>query len=502
MDYESPELYAVNQLTGAVATTATPNNLVLTLSGTHINLTDNGVLVDTELFSSTSEININGADNASDTLTINFSGGNMVPAGGLNFDGIAYDSLSSLDTAEQGATSLILTGTLPTGVWTNEVDRPLGGGGTSGLIRIRASSRSEGSRSSATRISALTPGATMAGQAGYVPYPILDQTPANDASFIALGSNTDTLGLSQINIGGVQYTQLTSGTTIPGPNGTTIAAPLFLPEVFINKTDITIADADGNDTLKINYNAGNPVPAAGLTFNGGTGLNTVTVTGQTNVGSTYLLSASGISDTTLGGGALNLQNVQNFTLTGGSKNDTFDITGWTGSGTIVGGGGSDTVDIQKSVSMGVNGNYIGAADGMLMTESGIAATVLQGHGDRQHYLHRQRLEQQRRHIVVERFCRQQRLQYWHGADRESRQDSANRLHQCPRRGQRDSHSTTARARTSPTIRSLPPVPARSSRWRRVDHGPGSSAASRSNRASCRARCSTPTMPTRRAAPSR
>ena len=328
MNYESPETYVPG------ATTPTADHLVLSLgsstAGPTINLTNNGVLVDSDLLSDTSEININGADRATDTLTINFSGGNMIPADGINFDGTAYapniiEYSTSPTGGPQGATSIILTGTLPkgsasttsTGAWNNEVDRPLSPG--SGLITLGGISFIGYSNVGST------PGAAV-GSANYVPFPILDQTPAANATFIALGSNNDTLGLAQVNIGGSKYTELTS---------TGSSSPLFLPEVFENKTGISVADADGNDTLNVNFNSGNPLPASGLTFNGGTGTNTVNVTGNNN----FILGASGLTDSTTGGGGLSLLNVQNFTLTGGAGNNTFTVDGWTGTGTINGGGG-------------------------------------------------------------------------------------------------------------------------------------------------------------------
>ena len=87
-----------------------------------------------------------------------------------------------------------------------------------------------------------------------------------------------------------------------------------------------------------------------------------------------------MTDTTLGGGALSILNEQNFVLTGGTGNNVFTITTWTGTGTIIGGGGQDTVEVKKSANMGVNGSYVGDSDGMLINTSGIAATVLQAVG--------------------------------------------------------------------------------------------------------------------------
>ena len=71
-------------------------------------------------------------------------------------------------------------------------------------------------------------------------------------------------------INGIQSTQYSS----------TGAKPSFTPVDFINKTGVTVADADGNDTVLVNFNSGNPLPASGMTFNGGTGVNTINISGH------------------------------------------------------------------------------------------------------------------------------------------------------------------------------------------------------------------------------
>ncbi|HEX4146498.1 MAG TPA: hypothetical protein VHY91_23560 [Pirellulales bacterium] len=371
LSYEAPEVYA-----SVAAKTAIANNMTLVLNGTMIDIYDNstgtaglGTLVAADPLASTSQININGGDYAANTLTINFNNGNMIPAGGLYFDGVSYEigtyekeGFTPTNGGPVGIPSLTMVGQLPNnapgasskGIWTSETVRPLSP--TAGLITLGGVYNINYS-DFASPAKATTPA-------------IFDETPANDVSYIALGSNIDTITILQgPKINGIQSTQYEStGPQNPGP--------LFTPVNFINKTGVTVADADGNDTVFVNFNNGNPLPASGLTFNGGTGLNTINITGNHN----FTLSSAGVTDTTLGGGSLNILNEQNFVLTGGAGNNQFTITTWTGTGTIVGGGGQDTVEVKKTVNMGVNGSYVGASDGMLINTSGIAATVLQGMG--------------------------------------------------------------------------------------------------------------------------
>ncbi len=103
LNYEAPEQY-----TAAGAPIA--NNMQLELSGSTIEIFDNGALVDARALADTTAININGGDNVANTLTVNFNGGNMIPAGGLNYSGIAYDG-----GTEGSAEAIVLQGQPPSG---------------------------------------------------------------------------------------------------------------------------------------------------------------------------------------------------------------------------------------------------------------------------------------------------------------------------------------------------------------------------------------------------
>ena len=313
-----------------------PNNLTLEMSGSKIELFDNqtstaglGTLVAVGSTPYTSAITINGAENTTNNLTVNFSGGNPIPAGGLDFDGQSFEG------GTIGQSTLTLTGTMPSPGITNEVIRPLTA--TSGLITINGLSN-----------------------INYADLnnPIIDVTPASNVTYTALGSNNNTLGVTPVTLpGGVKGTEVFSTTG------------LFDPDEFVNKTGVTFTDSDGNDILNLNYNSGDPLPAAGLTFNGGTGVNQVNVTGNSN----FTLGTS-LTDTSVPGGGLSLLNVQKFAINvAGTSNNTVNVTNaWKGAATINGGGtGTDTVVVTKTVGMGIAGDLVGSQDGMLLTLNGI-----------------------------------------------------------------------------------------------------------------------------------
>src|SRR5262249_32896621 len=51
-----------------------------------------------------------------------------------------------------------------------------------------------------------------------------------------------------------------------------------------------------------------------------------------------------------GRGNVNLASMENFNLTGGNSNNNFDVSGWSGTGSLTGGGGTDTVQATNDVN--------------------------------------------------------------------------------------------------------------------------------------------------------
>ncbi len=152
----------------------------------------------------------------------------------------------------------------------------------------------------------------------------------------------------------------------------------------VTLTNSSIAASDG---LSMTLSG---IASAGLT--GGASSNTFTVSGWTGKGS---VNGGGGSDTivatkdagfTLTNGALTTTDGMSLTLSavaaanlaGGPSNNTFTVGGWTGSGSIAGGGGSDTVAATKDASFTLANASLSTSDGMSLSLSGIASAGLTG----------------------------------------------------------------------------------------------------------------------------
>jgi hypothetical protein len=157
--------------------------------------------------------------------------------------------------------------------------------------------------------------------------------------------------------------RFSAGNTIPagGSNDTFVAGPGN--DTFIGRggndtvqdsgaAAFTLADGSltgtGTDTLQNIHNAVLTGRASGTVFNvsgwtgsatliGVGGTNTVVVNRDTN----FTLTANTL--TLASGGTFHLVNIQNVLLTGGPSGSTFDVGGWTGSATLTGVGGTNTV---------------------------------------------------------------------------------------------------------------------------------------------------------------
>ncbi len=75
---------------------------------------------------------------------------------------------------------------------------------------------------------------------------------------------------------------------------------------------------------------------------------------------------------------LTLANIEAANLTGGAGNNLFTVTGWTGTGTITGGGGSDTITATKDVNFAIADASLATGDGMNLGLSGIGTATLTG----------------------------------------------------------------------------------------------------------------------------
>src|SRR4029077_11485656 len=125
------------------------------------------------------------------------------------------------------------------------------------------------------------------------------------------------------------------------------------------------------------------IEVANLT--GGGGDNVFTVTGWT--GSATLTGGGGadtlvfqkdanftLTDTSLsatGGPSLTLAGIGTANLTGGTSANTFTVTGWTGGGMVTGGGGSDTVVLTKDADFTLTDASLSATGGPSLALAGV-----------------------------------------------------------------------------------------------------------------------------------
>lgn len=103
---------------------------------------------------------------------------------------------------------------------------------------------------------------------------------------------------------------------------------------------LTVNGRDGDDTLIVDFRPGNPLQGLSLTYDGGTGTNTIVA----NALGSYILSDSSLE--IVGQGIVLLDSVQGADLTAGPGNDTFTFSDWTGTARLNGGrAGRDKVVI-------------------------------------------------------------------------------------------------------------------------------------------------------------
>lgn len=136
--------------------------------------------------------------------------------------------------------------------------------------------------------------------------------------------------------------------------------------------DDVLVGAGGADTL--NGGAGNDTLTGRLgndSLDGGAGSNTLIESANVNFT---------LTNTTLSGvGSDKLFNLHVANLTGGASNNTFTVGGWTGTGTLTGGGGtSDTLAATKNSHFALDAATITSSDGMNLSHAGFALAKLTG----------------------------------------------------------------------------------------------------------------------------
>lgn len=108
------------------------------------------------------------------------------------------------------------------------------------------------------------------------------------------------------------------------------------------------------------------------TLSGGGGINTVAATRNAN------LTLTNSSIAASGGFTMSLSAVTRAQLIGGTSANTFNLSGWSGGGSLEGGGGNDILAMTKSNDMLIDDFQAAASDGMGMTLSSIEIANLTG----------------------------------------------------------------------------------------------------------------------------
>jgi Ca2+-binding RTX toxin-like protein len=197
----------------------------------------------------------------------------------------------------------------------------------------------------------------------------------NDTITVSTGGSGKTASLV-VNLDGTKYTYTSS--TVKGVHIRSHAGNDTVSGVVNNvavTTPLSIWGGNGNDSLT--GGAGNDTLSAGTgtdVLDGGAGTNTLVETANVN----FVLTNTGL----VGPGTYTLTNLTVANLTGGAGNNSFDISGWTGTGSLTGGGGTDTVVATKNGNMTLTGTSLNSTDGTSLKLSGFTlASLTAGSGN-------------------------------------------------------------------------------------------------------------------------
>ena len=188
------------------------------------------------------------------------------------------------------------------------------------------------------------------------------------ANFNGLGSNDDFLvqrGQAQDRWATTELTSITGD---------------FGALAFANK-NFAVIDGSGNATMELNYGAippfgvSNPLIFPNLTFNPGGGTNTVIAEGDGN----FTLTNSQLTNSGTAG-IVYLINTSVAKFVAGSDNETYNLNGWTGTGSVTGGSGNNTLTVTKNANFTLGSSSIATTDGMNMTYSKISQVSLTAGG--------------------------------------------------------------------------------------------------------------------------
>jgi hypothetical protein len=126
-----------------------------------------------------------------------------------------------------------------------------------------------------------------------------------------------------------------SGSHANGDNGNAAAWDSHFNFAALNS--ITIQPGDGDDAVTLDFAGGDVIPAGGIDFDGGAGTDEINAIADAN----FNLTDARLN--VIGFGLVDLTSVADADLTGGAGDNSFTVSGWSGSGTLDGAGGTDTV---------------------------------------------------------------------------------------------------------------------------------------------------------------
>lgn len=126
------------------------------------------------------------------------------------------------------------------------------------------------------------------------------------------------------------------------------SSPAFVSRFpFSSVGPITIQAGDGSDTLTLDFTGGDVIPAGGIKYDGGDGIDHINAIGNTN----FVLTDAQLEVS--GFGFVQLTSVADADLTGGSAANTFEVSGWSGTGTLDGAGAGDFIN-----AVSTSGNFV------------------------------------------------------------------------------------------------------------------------------------------------
>lgn len=205
-----------------------------------------------------------------------------------------------------------------------------------------------------------------------------------DATFTATGNSKLTAlvvnGRLQVKINNVPQTQydafdpafLRSLTIIGGAAADAINLTGLSRTVYARLAAVTLSGGAGNDVIvgsefdeSLSGGLGND------TMDGAGGTDTLVESGNFN----FTLTDASLK----GSGADKLVGVEIARLTGGAGSNTFTVSGWTGGGGFVGGGGTgDAIVVTKNSDFTLSDARLQTSDGMTLSLTGIARATLNG----------------------------------------------------------------------------------------------------------------------------